>query len=111
MKLKALKYMRYAGKKVQAGDVFDATAADVRVLLAVKHAVLYVEPVVRAPVTKSIVKTADVEPVARKPVTKSLPDGGIPGNDPVQDEVPTVSNEPTVEAAKRHYKRRDLTAE
>jgi len=99
MKLKALKYMRYAGKRVIAGDVFDANAADVRVLLAVKHAVLYVEPVAR--VTKSIVRAPVVQVVEPEPAGFSISE-----NFPY-----AVSNEPKVEAAKRTYKRRDLTAE
>ena len=45
MKLTATKSLkRYAGKVLKAGDVFECKAADVRILLAIKHAVPYVAP-------------------------------------------------------------------
>jgi hypothetical protein len=91
MKLKAIRALRYGGKSVLKGGVFEVLPRDERVLVAAKIAAPYVEPppVVRAPVTKTIVRAMA----------------------PESAEVSTVSNEPTVEAAKRTYKRRDMTAE
>jgi hypothetical protein len=84
MKLKALKYMRYARKPVQVGDIFEANAADVRVLVALKRAEVYVEPPKAA-----VFKPAPY--VAVEPITTSYEAG---------DEKP-----------KRGYKRRDMQAE
>ena len=87
MKLKALEYMRYARKAVQPGDIFEANAADVRVLLALKRAEHYVEP-----------------PNARafKPT---------PAVVPMEQETKALVAEVNEDTPKRAYKRRDLTAE
>jgi hypothetical protein len=93
MKLKALKYMRYAGKPVQVGDVFDANAADVRILLALNRAVNYVEPppkpapAVFKPIPPYVASAAEVETAAKA-------------------EADSDADKP-----KRAYRRRDMTAE
>jgi len=81
MKLKACKHIRYGGKSLKAGEVFECKPADVRILMAIKHAEAYVEPVRKSYVSRNVV----AEPVA--------------------------SPEPVDETPKRHYKRRDMTAE
>ena len=87
MKLKALKYMRYARKPVQPGDIFEANAADVRVLLALQRAEVYVEPP-KAALFKPI---STYVAAAMEPATKA---------DEAGDDKP-----------KRGYKRRDMQAE
>jgi hypothetical protein len=104
MKLKARKYMRYNGKAIAAGDVFEpANKADARILVAIRHAEVYVEPSkVRGPVTKTIVRALEAEQtVSNMPADVPDTPAGV------------VSNVPAVEAEtpKRHYKRRDMTAE
>ena len=89
MKLKALKYMRYAGKPVQVGDVFECNAADVRILMALRRAETYVEP----PPKKAVVKV-------EKPVE-------VPDAPEVRSWLESTAPEPT----KRGYKRRDMAAE
>ena len=90
MKLKALKYMRYAGKPVQVGDVFEANAQDVRILLALMRAEVYVEP-----------------PKARAVAAVFKP---IPPYVDNTDKRMLVDAEPE-EVPKRSYKRRDIRAE
>lgn len=83
LKLKALAYMRYAGKPVHAGDVFDANAADVRVLLALKRAERHVElPAKRgtykrrdAAPAQAAVMTADLAPIQPESAGATTPAG------------------------------------
>lgn len=91
MKLKALRALRYAGKSVLKGDVFEVLHRDERVLVAASIAEHYVEP------PKKI--AAVFKPI--KPV--ELPD------DPPEVKAWIDSSAP--EPAKRAYKRRDMTAE
>ena len=86
MKLKALKYMRYARKAVQPGDIFEANAGDVRVLIALQRAEVYVEP----PASRTVAAVfrpfvSMVEPEPKKEADDDKP--------------------------KRAYKRRDMQAE
>lgn len=90
MKLKASKHIRYGGKSLKAGEVFECKPADVRILLAIKHAETYVEPVARKTYATRVVFAEPVAPAAAEPAAE-----------PAAEEVP----------AKRQYKRRDLTAE
>lgn len=91
MKLKALQYLRYAGKPVQAGEVFECNAADVRVLKAIRKAEDYVESPKRTFMARNVV----AEPA-------------IVASSAAQDD-PAVERSET--ATKRAYKRRDLAAE
>jgi hypothetical protein len=91
MKLKALKYMRYARKPVQPGDIFEANAADVRVLIALQRAELYVEPVRSARIAA---------------VFKPIP--SVTYSEPVVELEARVEIE---DKPKRGYKRRDMQAE
>ncbi len=86
MKLKASKHIRYGGKSLKAGEVFECKPADVRILLAIKHAETYVEPVARKTYATRVVFAEPVAPAAAEPAAEEVP-------------------------AKRQYKRRDLTAE
>ena len=93
MKLKALRALRYASKSVLKGSVFECKPADSRLLVAAKIAEHYVEPAPRK------------EPAAKRIVTHFL-----------ENSEPTCVADPgKVEAesvaAKRSYKRRDMTAE
>lgn len=115
MKLKALKYMRYASQKVQAGEVFEAKAADVRVLLAVKHAVPYVEPVVPRKQPKSFVAVAPYFTQDGKTlvgsgfsISESLPQAVS-----AVDDLAALGDDPPMEAEKpkRAYRRKDMVAE
>jgi hypothetical protein len=87
MKLKAIKYIRYAGKPVQPGQVFECNDADVRVLLAIRTAEKYVEP----PPKKV--------PAIFKPFA------------PVIEEEAKAEEKSDEDKPKRGYKRRDMTAE
>jgi hypothetical protein len=98
MKLKALRALRYAGKSVLKGGVFECKAGDVRLLVGAKIAENYVEPVARKPVTKSI---PTVAPTISAPPA-SFEEMVIAGTAklPAEDDAP-----------KRAYKRKDLVAE
>jgi len=90
MKLKALKYMRYAGNPVQVGDVFEANSADVRILLALQRAEVYVEP------AKERKIAAVFRPI---PVMDRAVEPEVEEAEQVEDHKP------------RRYKRRDMKAE
>ena len=113
MKLKALKYMRYASQKVQAGEVFEAKAADVRVLLAVKHAVPYVEAVVprKQPLaTKHIAERSYPTPFVLNESTDEV--AGVPIDYDLSAASVELDAEPKAEdKPKRAYRRRDMVAE
>jgi len=87
MKLTATKRLgRYAGKVLKAGDVFEANAADARILLAINRATPYVEPP----------KPRPAIPVYKAPEPAVYKDMQAEAND---------SDKP-----KRAYLRRDMTA-
>lgn len=92
--LKATKRIRYGGKAVQAGAVFMAKDADVRILLAIKHATVYVAPPPLPPIVRKQVKSPGEEIAERSAelASKSL----------------TADDE---DKPKRTYKTRDMKAE
>lgn len=99
MKLKARKYIRYAGKPVHAGDVFEVRDADVRVLIAIGTAEKYTEPPKRA--VPAVFKP--IPPVANE----WKPPWPMPSL-PAPEQEPASQDE---SKPKRSYKRRDMTAE
>lgn len=100
MKLKARKYIRYAGKPVHAGDVFEVRDADVRVLIAIGTAEKYVEPPKRA------------VPAVFKPIPDAPADEVTVAAQIDEFSAARFAHEAGAEdKPKRAYKRRDMTAE
>ena len=91
MKLKALKYMRYEGKPVNIGDVFEAKAADVRILLALQRAEVHKE---------------------QRPAAALFSPPAIPVYVPEKVEAePDETENSGYVTKKRGYKRRDMVSE
>jgi len=103
MKLKARKYIRYAGKPVHAGDVFEARDADVRVLIAIGTAEKYTEPPKRA--VPAVFKPIPVPEIRTVVTAESIETG------PQSEEAAAAAHEYSEAPKKRSYKRRDMTAE
>ena len=100
MKLQARKYLRYAGKRVRAGEVFDARDADVRILLAIGSAEKYEPPKEPKPIPN------DVE--AR---IQGMIASGMATEEEAEETRERLGYERTASQQKRAYKRRDMTAE
>ena len=107
MKLKARKYIRYAGKPVHAGDVFEARGADVRVLIAIGTAEKYTEPRKRA--VPAVFKPTPAPLVAPVPVAEAAVAAQVAEFSDTRFTHEALAD--AEEKPKRSYKRRDLTAE
>lgn len=79
--LKALKDQRYSTRQLKAGDIFEATRRDAKLLQAIKRAEAYTAPAPVEPPQKPVIVESEVEwpytgqePVAKKSKKKSSKD-------------------------------------
>ena len=103
MQMKALKVHRYAGRRLNAGEQFQANARDARVLASVGLAQV---TTVRSEQACSLVPT-EIAPIVHVAAPIEL---GAMDADAMPDD-PLIEIDDTAPRPRRKYTRRDLTAE
>lgn len=111
IRMKSLRAFPYAGRRLQAGEEFDARGeSDKRVLVAIKAAT--VAPRAAPPIEPpAVAPRARVRRTVEAPVDSTLNAGVVAdAATPGQASAEALSEPEQAAPAKRHYRRRDMTA-
>jgi hypothetical protein len=115
IKMIATARFTYAGVNLRAGETFDATSKDVRVLRAIKKADVSPPPappaIVRAKPLPKPVEPAAVERDADAQRIAELQQSLMGASHRIVDLERKLEDEPTEPAVKRSYKRKDMVSE